>query len=421
MQEVTFKYVLAFICGVVRGSCADGGYKVGPHEESGYLALLKNNNVRAITLAYFLNTFAVAYLIGYYLSITLASIGGPALVGLFATINNVFAGFLPVVAGASADSHGRKSVILLSVVFEILALLTLAFTGFKGVLMVLPAVMLSVTSAVASPALFSLMSESVPVDSVGRAMSLLFIASSAAGILSYLTFGSLAGKLDNSRLFALSASFAFGPLILYLRVSETVERKAGGIFERLKEALDGVALLKEPPLKLFMVYICFELFVSSMASPFVPVFLRRVYSLSVSQISWLYSAIGFATLIGAFIAGHVVDRIDSLNSLILKDSLSVPLLILFALAPFSSAFLSLAVLAFIEQLNVASNRYVVESTEREHRALILGFKSSLAKLSAVPGPAVGTLLWGISPGVTFIVPALLTPIGILIIFGLKSF
>ena len=207
---------------------------------------------------------------------------------------------------------------------------------------------------------------------------------------------------------------------LYLRVSETAGRRAGRPFERFKEALKGVTLLKEPPLKLFMVYICFELFVSSIASPFVPVFLQKVYSLSVSQISRLYSTIGFATLVGAFIAGYVVDRIGGLNSLILKDSPSVPLLILFALAPFSGAFLFLAVLAFIEQLNVASNRYMVENTTPEHRGLILGFKSSLAKLSAVPGPIVGTLFWGIGPGVTFIVPALLTPIGIGLLFMLRS-
>jgi len=169
-----------------------------------------------------------------------------------------------------------------------------------------------------------------------------------------------------------------------------------------------------------MVYLCFELFVSSIASPFVPVFLQKVYSLSVSQISWLYSAIGFATLAGAFIAGYVVDRIGSLNSLILKDSISMPLLILFALARFPGAFLSLAVLAFIEQLNVASNRYVVENTKREHRGLILGFKSSLAKLSAVPGPAVGALLWGIGPELVFLLPVLLTPVGILVLLKLKS-
>lgn len=84
-----------------------------------------------------------------------------------------------------------------------------------------------------------------------------------------------------------------------------------------------------------------------------------------------------------------MDKIGSLNSLILKDSLSVPLLILFALAPFSSAFLFLAVLAFVEQLNVASNRYVVKNTVPEHRVIILGFKSSLAELSAVPEPVVG--------------------------------
>ncbi|AIU69282.1 hypothetical protein TEU_02395 [Thermococcus eurythermalis] len=393
------------------------GSKGGP----GYRALLRSGNIKALLPAYSLNIFAVSYLIGYYLNITLASIGGPALVGLFATISNVLAGFLPIVAGAFADSHGRRYMIVVSAVFEVLALLSLALVaGSGGKLIVLPAVMLSASFTSSSPALFSLMGESVPGDSMGKAMSLLFIASSASGILSYPTFGYLAGRIDDSRLFVLSALLVLVSIHLYLRVSETAGRRAGRPFERFKEALKGVTLLKEPPLKLFMVCICFELFVSSIASPFVPVFLQKVYSLSVSQISWLYSAIGFATLVGAFIAGYVVDRIGSLNSLILKDSLSVPLLILFALAPFSGAFLFLAVLAFIEQLNVASNRYVVENTTPEHRGLILGFKSSLAKLSAVPGPVVGTLLWGIGPGVTFIVPALLTPIGIGLLFMLRS-
>ncbi|GAB6136575.1 MFS transporter [Thermococcus prieurii] len=386
----------------------------------GYRALLKNGNVRALLLAYSLNVFAVSYLIGYYLNITLASIGGPALVGLFATISNVFAGFLPFVAGAFADSHGRKYVILASAVLETLALLFLALAaGSGGKLIVLPAVMLSASFIASSPALFSLMGESVPEDSMGKAMSLLFMASSASGILSYIAFGSMIGRISNSCLFALSALFVLISILFYLRVSETAERRAGRTIERFKKALEGVTLLKEPLLKLFMVYLCFELFVSSIASPFVPLFLQKVYSLSVSQISWLYSAIGFATLVGAFIAGYVVDRIGSLNSLILKDSLSVPLLILFALTPFSGAFLALAILAFVEQLNVSSNRYVVENTRREHRGLILGFKSSLAKLSAVPGPVVGTFLWGIGPGLTFLLPALLTPLGILILLKLK--
>ncbi|MCD6373838.1 MAG: MFS transporter [Thermococcus sp.] len=386
-----------------------------------YRVLLRSGNVRALLLAYSLHTLAVSYLIGYYLNLTLSSIGGPALVGLFATISNVFAGFLPIVAGAFADSHGRRYMIVVSAVFEVLALLSLALVADSGGrLIVLPAVMLSASFIAPSPALFSLMGESVPRDGMGKAMSLLFMASSASGILSYLTFGYLAERIDDSCLFVLSALLVLVSIPLYLRVSETVEKKDGGTFERFRRSLKGVTLLKEPPFKLFMIYMCFELFVSSIASPFVPVFLQEVYSLSVSQISWLYSAIGFATLVGAFIAGYVVDRIGSLNSLILKDSLSVPLLILFALAPFSGAFLFLAVLAFIEQLNVASNRYVVENTRREHRGLILGFKSSLAKLSAVPGPVVGALLWPISPELAFLVPALLTPIGIGLLFLLRS-
>ncbi|WP_297519707.1 MFS transporter [Thermococcus sp.] len=362
--------------------------------------------------AYFLNSLALAYLIGYYLNVTLASIGGPALLGLFATINNVFAGVLPVVIGAFSDFHGRKRVILICVLSEGIGLVVLALImGFKSTLTVLPAVMVSVAFIASSPAMVSLMGESVPRNGMGKTMSLLFLTNSVAGILSYLTFGSLAGAVSDHYLFLLSGLLVMASLLFYLRVSETVKRKVGGgIWGQLNDVVKGIGLIKEPSIKLFMIYVCFEFFVSSIASPFVPVFLRRVYSLSVPQISWLYSVIGFVTLAGAFVAGYIVDRIGSLNSLILRDSLSVPFLLIFALAPFPLAFLFLAVLAFIEQLNVASNRYVVESTIPEHRGIVLGFRASLARLSAVPAPSVGAILWGFDPKMTFILPALLTPV-----------
>ncbi len=389
---------------------------------AGYLALLKNGNVGTLLFAYFLNSFSLAYLIGYYLNIMLASIGGPALLGLFATINNVFAGVLPVVTGAFSDFHGRKRVILACVLSEGVGLVVLALImGFKSTLTVLPAVMVSVTFMASFPAIVSLMGESVPRNGMGKAMSLLFLTNSVAGILSYLTFGLLAGVVSDLHLFLLSGLVVLASIVFYLRVSETVERRAdGGILGQLKGILKGVGLIKEPSIKLFMIYVCFEFFVSSIASPFVPVFLQRVYSLSVSQISWLYSAIGFVTLAGAFVAGYIVDRIGSLNSLILRDSLSIPFLLLFALAPLPSAPLFLAVLAFIEQVNVASNRYIVESTIPEHRGIVLGFKASLARLSGVPAPAVGALLWAFDPKMTFILPALLTPAGIGILFILRT-
>ena len=111
---------------------SDGGLSLGSKGGPGYRALLRSGNVKALLPAYSPNIFAVSYLIGYYLNITLASIGGPALVGLFATISNVFAGSLPLVAGAFADSHGRRYVILASAVLEVLALLSLALVAGSG-------------------------------------------------------------------------------------------------------------------------------------------------------------------------------------------------------------------------------------------------------------------------------------------------
>ncbi|NJE05505.1 MFS transporter [Thermococcus sp. M36] len=387
------------------------------------MSLMKNNNVKLLIIAYFIDTIAVAYLLGYYLNITINDIGGPELLGFFSMANNFFASFIPIIAGAFSDAHGRKGVIVVSTVFEVLSLLALGIIIESGsVLVIIPAILLNVAFMASSPAIVSLIGESVSVEYLGRALSLIFLANNAASIISYLAFGSLLSVVSISNLFLLSGFTVLVAITLYLRISETLRPNnvQSNVLEPLKGIFKGVKFVREPHLKLFLIYISFEFFIGSIATAFVPVFLQNVYSLSVSEISWLYSLITLFTIGGTLMAGYVVDKYGSVKSLILKDTLSIPLLGIFALALSPVALLSLIFLSFIEQLKVASERYVVENTNPEYRGLILGVKNSLTRIFSVPGPMLGFFLWNVSPKMTFLAPAGLTPLGILILVMLKK-
>ncbi|MGB9630545.1 MAG: MFS transporter [Candidatus Methanodesulfokora sp.] len=352
---------------------------------------MKYRNIKFLLVALFIESFAVAYLVGYYLNIALYDIGGAELVGLYSMLNGISLSLVPIIGGTFSDSLGRRRTIVLSMTVGAFCLLALsALVLSRSASAVLPAALLNAMFIFASPAINALASESVSKEYIGRTLSLLFFVDRFASIISYLTFGIASAFLEEYKLF-IASTIAFSiSIVPYLCVQETFVRRSQLRLNPLSGIFEGIRFAKQR-LKLFLVYIALDSFLSSIAAPFVAVFLRDVHNLTVPEISKLYSLIGFLTLAGALVAGLVVDRCGSLVSLIINDSLSIPLLILFTF-PMPVAAVSLAISAFIEQLRVASDRFIVEKTEQRHRALMLGLKRTLMGLCGVPGPLIGALI-----------------------------
>jgi Major Facilitator Superfamily. len=146
--------------------------------------------------------------------------------------------------------------------------------------------------------------------------------------------------------------------------------------------------------------------------------------LTVEEISRLYTGIAIAVLVGYLIAGHVVDKLGSILSLILLNSLALILIPTFALAPILIALICFTLLSFLDSLNIARDKFVIENVNPEHRSLMLGSYRSITALPRIIGPLIGSILWNISPILVFIATAMLIPIDISILtilyFTLKS-
>ncbi|MEM2598716.1 MAG: MFS transporter [Thermoproteota archaeon] len=386
---------------------------------STYLTLLRYRNVKVVIATNFVETLAVAYLVGYYLKMLIYDMGGAESLGIYSMLGNALLWLSPIVGGVFSDAFGRRKTLLACLPLSVFGLLTLAIIHSPTTVMVL-ALLLQVSFILAAPARTVLLSESVPLEHVGKAFSLLFFTEGVASMLGYEVFGYVLSATNAPTAFIASGLLFSTSLILSAYAQETLKQKRTRL--NLSSALlgtfaEGIRFIgRRASLLLLLVYLAFDAFTSSIAAPFVPTFLKDVLSLSIMEISTLYTFCGVATIIGSLMAGFLVDRFRrSLISLIIRDVLSLPLLLAFVLAPPPVVAASLAFSALIAQLSIGLNRYLVEKTEQEHRSLVQGFMNAVRQVSGIPGPLLGIFLWKISPRIVFMVPAATIPVGVLIL------
>ncbi|MBO3832398.1 MAG: MFS transporter [Candidatus Brockarchaeota archaeon] len=381
---------------------------------STYFTLLKYHNVRIVMAATFVETLAVAYLAGYYLKILVYDISGSELLGIYSALGNALLWLSPIMGGIFSDAFGRRKTLLACLPLSVSSLIMLAILRSPMIIVVL-ALLLQASFTIITPARAALLSESVPLECVGRAFSLLFFTENIISTLSYVMFGYIVSAANASIAFIASSLLFSVSLVLSAYVQETLKQKrTRHLSSALSETIaGGIRFIgRQAPLLLLLLYLAFEAFTSSIAAPFTPVFLNDVLFLSIMEISTLYTICGVATIIGALMAGFLVDRAGSLLLLIIRDVLSLPLLLTFALAPLPMALTSLAFLAFIEQLSIGLNRYLVEKTKQEHRSLVMGLMNAVKQASGIPSPLLGILLWKISPRIVFVASAATIPVGI---------
>ncbi|MBO3841520.1 MAG: MFS transporter [Candidatus Brockarchaeota archaeon] len=385
---------------------------------STYLTPLKYHNVRIAMAATFVETLAAAYLVGYYLKILVYDIGGAELLGIYSALGNTLLWLSPIVGGIFSDAFGRRKTLLACLPLSVFSLLMFAILRSPMAIVVL-ALLLQASFTITAPARAALLSESIPLEYVGRAFSLLFFTENIVSTLSYVMFGYIVSAANASTAFIASGLLFSASLALSVYVQETLKQKrTRRLSLALSETIAGGIrfIVRQAPLLLLLLYLAFEAFTSSIAAPFTPAFLKDVLFLSIMEISTLYTICGVATIIGALMAGFLVDRhVGGLLSLIIRDVLSFPLLLTFALTPPPMAVASLVFLAFIEQLRIGLNQYLVEKTEQEHRSLVMGLISAVRQVSGIPSPLLGILLWKISPRITYVAIAATMPVGIIML------
>jgi len=392
-----------------------------------YIEVLKSRNSVFVITANAFTVFALAYLLAFYIVMIINEVGGAFSVGLYFTTITTLSLISPFLGGYFSNLFGRKCLLLLSTIGLAFTLLIFSTLPLKTpTLLLILASFVYFLNSLASPAKIDLLTENLTKKYTGKALAILFFSETIIAITSYLTFGFLLSKTNRSIAILLSAIIISISLIPLNFIHETLKPriKYEGLFAFTRSFRDLKFLVQSRILLLFLISISFNNFYSSIASPYVIPFLQSIRMLTVEEISRLYTGIAIAVLVGYLIAGHVVDKLGSILSLILLNSLALILIPTFALAPILIALICFTLLSFLDSLNIARDKFVIENVNPEHRSLMLGSYRSITALPRIIGPLIGSILWNISPILVFIATAMLIPIDISILtilyFTLKS-
>lgn len=375
-----------------------------------YLDVLHNKNVVFYLIYDILVVFALAYIKTFYLVLFTYEVCGSWCVAIYAIVAKITSFLSPLIGGFISDLYGRKVAVIISLITTAISLQLIGLLYTSELIIVLVTV-LQLSLAIGGPAEVALLLESVPSKYSGRALSLKMFVENALALLSYATLAHLHLALGDR------VAFIITSLIVLLSLIPITF-----IYETYKPLADTPLLLskmvpKPPPIShymlIFILFIVSSAFISSLATPYVAPFLKDVHGLSTEDVALAYIVSGVAAIAGAMIAGPVVDRIGSINSLLITSILAIPLLMAFALAPIPISIAALAALAFLEPLNLARNKYIVENTDIKYRGRILGIINAIAVLASLPAPLIAAWLWEKSPVSVYIVTTALIPIEII--------
>lgn len=375
-----------------------------------YLDVLRNRNVVLYLIHDILVVFALAYIKTFYLVLFIYEVCGPWCVAIYAIVVKI-AGFLsPLIGGFIGDLYGRKIAIITSLITIAISLQLLSLLYTSEFIIILVA-MLQLSLAMGGPAEVALLLESVPSKYSGRALSLKIFMENTLALLSYATLVHLHLALGNRIAFMIISIIVFLSLIPITFIYET-HKPLASTSPLLNKVFPRPPHIS-PPMLIFISFIVSSSFIGSLATPYVAPFLKDVRGLGTEDVALAYIVSGMAAIAGAMIAGPTVERIGSINSLLIISILAIPLLMVFALAPIPISIASLAALALLEPLNLARDKYIAENTDIEYRGRILGIINAIAVLASLPAPLASAWLWEKSPVSVYIITAAIISVEII--------
>ena len=291
--------------------------------------------------------------------------------------------------GLLADRYGRKLPIVLPT-FAFVPLYVLA--GFAQTWVALLIVLLAINSlsAIQSPALISIMAESVPEKQRGMAFGFFEFALSLGTTLGPALGATLLSRLGMRPLIYSTASICLLCAILRtVGLRETSHRPSPIELARLKQ-------LRLPRLRWFLLaailLICIENW--TLWGPFVSLHAEDTLGLSTPQINNLFAVGGLACMVASLVGGHSANRFGGRNLFIAAGLGHVITMVSWALAGTSPLGLALFVIANmgLQMAIIAYQTLLTQITPRASRGAIVGLFGTVTGVIGGLAPAAGAYL-----------------------------
>jgi MFS family permease len=381
------------------------------------LALERNVLVLGLTSA--LGTFGNSlwyFLIPLYLrdlGVDMASMG------LMYTANSLLVFVAQPFGGYLADRIGRKRVIIIGNLTGSCAILVLALS--KTSFMAFPAYLLfNLGSVLPSPALNSMLTESVPEKRRGTAVGTFFTLASVLATLGPPLGGSLSEMFGYRILFMIGLSTHAIMVLARLLFLRETKQPASSLqrsprFKEIWMSLRGIFGRRD----LSMLFVAFGVYTGaiSLTEFLIPLYAQEQLRLSPKEIGLMYSAPSIANVLFSLPSGKVADKLGKKNSVLLSwAGRSV-----FTLAYVYSKNSYLALLTFLGCTlfgimdRPARIMWIADITQPENRGTMMGLFSTFTQVFALPSPALRGDLYHASPAFPFYANILLCVLSLAIL------
>lgn len=303
----------------------------------------------------------------------------------------------PILGGA-ADRYGRRRVLIYSLSGVGLGFLILPFCS--GVVAIAAALLfIGICECVLHPTVSTLIADVMPPHHLRQAFSLARSASSVGRVLGPMTGALIASHRLGWVFFAAASLLLAGSLLAIFKVPETRPE----LPQDQKEAEPGLAgilpAFRDSRLALLLLcLLCIEV-CSGWMPAVLPLFSRDTGILSVSQIGWLFT---YSAAVVAVLQISTAQKLSRIRSEVLVWWSSSALAAAFAAILFIGNLTGLIIGITLLAINQMILGPLVPATVSllapvHQRATYMAAASVTNDLKDTVGPAIGTLVYGVSP------------------------
>ncbi|MDQ1280007.1 MAG: hypothetical protein QG670_1269 [Thermoproteota archaeon] len=345
------------------------------------------------------------------------------LFGFMTTIGQLVQSLVVFPSGFLSDNFGRKSMIILSIIFSILAVITLLFVKNLPWLIFI-STFHGLSIALMEPSRSAYIIDVTSQERVGTAYATLAIFQSFSSIITTSLAGVIAGILGFYWLFIIALVVESSSLLIasfYLK--ESLDK--GNIKTRnSKESLSGqlrnsLNILRNPPLFAVLFSIVFHQLGLGIANPYLTLYTRDVLAFSLPTISLILGLQQSGIFLGQFPSGRIVDKYGGEISFAFHIFITTPVMILL-IKTGNPSFIGFILFAWGLTFgldNVSRIKLIPKYRQNSGTATAFGLISLIAGVVSLISPTIGGWVWiNFSPETVFYVSAVTNFLGSIPLF-----
>ena len=347
------------------------------------------------------------------------------MLGLMTTVQQLVSSLVVFPSGLLSDVHGRKRLMILSMVSSVFALVTL-FVVRDLPWLFLVSVFQGLGGAFMDPSLSAYVIDVIPHEKRGIAYATLSFLLSLSDIVAAFVASLIVGVFDFQWLFGAAIVLEFISLVgaaFYLEESLSKETSLKRVRTKsdLRETRKSLTMLKSPALLAVLFGVVFHQLGLGIQNPYLSVYANRVLLFLPANVSLMLGLERLGIFIGQFPSGKIVDVYGEEISFAFHILVTSPVMILYV---FSGDFVFASLILFAWGLtfgldSVSRQKLIAKYRSESGAAAAFGIISLISGLISLISPMIGGWIWtNSSPEAVFYASAVINVLGSLPLFAL---